>query len=62
MRAKVVPLLARLGGTLVDVDVDSDPALSARFGLEIPVLLDADGRVVAKLRDSAGTIARRLGA
>lgn len=62
MKAKVVPLLARLGGTLVDVDVDSDPALAARFGLEIPVLLDADGRVVAKLRDPTEAIARRLGA
>ncbi len=62
MKAKVAPLAARLGGTLVEVDVDSDPALAARFGLEIPVLLDAEGRVVAKARDDAGRIARRLGA
>ena len=44
------------------VDVDSDPLLSERFGLEIPVLLDAEGRVVAKLRDPALRIAKRLGA
>ncbi len=62
MKARVAPLVERLGGTLVEVDVDSDPALAARFGLEIPVLLDADGRVVAKLRDPAARIARRLGA
>ncbi len=43
MKARVVPLVARLGGALSEVDVDSDPALSARFGLEIPVLLDAEG-------------------
>ena len=62
MKTKVEPLVARLGGTLSEVDVDSDPALSERFGLEIPVLLDGEGRVVAKMRDSAERIARRLGA
>jgi len=62
MKARVGPLVARLGGTLVEVDVDADPALSQRFGREIPVLLDAEGRVVAKLRDPAERIAKRLGA
>jgi thioredoxin-like negative regulator of GroEL len=62
MKAKVAPLVARLGGTLAEVDVDADPALSERFGLEIPVLLDAEGRVVAKLRDPVERIAKRLGA
>jgi hypothetical protein len=42
--------------------VDADPALSERFGLEVPVLLDAEGRVVAKLRDPVERIAKRLGA
>ena len=58
----VSPLVAGLGGTLAVVDVDSDPALAARWGNEIPVLLDAEGRVLAKVRDSAAQIARRLGA
>jgi len=62
MRAAVLPLVTSLGGTLVQVDVDSDPVLSERFGREIPVLLDAEGRVVAKLRDTAARIAKRLGA
>jgi hypothetical protein len=62
MRAVVSPLVTRLGGTLETVDVDSDPALAARWGSEIPVLLDAEGRVLAKVRDSAARIARRLGA
>ena len=62
MRAVVSPLVTRLGGTLETVDVDSDPALAARWGNEIPVLLDAQGRVLAKVRDSAAQIARRLGA
>lgn len=62
MRAVVSPLVTGLGGTLETVDVDSDPALAARWGNEIPVLLDAQGRVLAKVRDSAAQIARRLGA
>ncbi len=62
MKTRVAPIVARLGGALTEVDVDSDPGLSARFGLEIPVLLDAEGRVVAKLRDGAERIAKRLGA
>jgi len=62
MRAVVSPLVTSLGGTLETVNVDSDPALLARWGNEIPVLLDAEGRVLAKVRDSALQIARRLGA
>jgi hypothetical protein len=62
MHAMVSPLVAGLGGALEIVDVDSDPALAARWGNEIPVLLDAEGRVLAKVRDSTAQIARRLGA
>lgn len=61
MKERVEPLVARLGGTLAEVDVDGDPELSERFGREIPVLLDAEGRVVAKVRDPAARIAKRLG-
>lgn len=60
MRAAVEPLLAGAGLVLQVVDVDSDPALQERFGLEIPVLLDGDGTVLAKVRDGAERIARRL--
>ena len=60
MRAVVFPLVTSLGGTLETVEVDSDPALAARWGNEIPVLLDAQGKVLAKFRDSAAQIARRL--
>jgi hypothetical protein len=62
MKARVAPIVARVGGSLAEVDVDSDPVLSERFGLQIPVLLDAEGRVVAKGRDPVARIARRLGA
>jgi hypothetical protein len=57
----VGPLVLSIGGTLEIVDVDSDPALAERWGNEIPVLLDAEGRVVAKARDGATKIGRRLG-
>jgi glutaredoxin-like protein DUF836 len=60
MKENVVPLLRARGETLIEVDVDSDAALAARFGNEIPVLLDPEGRVVAKVRDGAAALARRL--
>jgi hypothetical protein len=61
MRGVVGPLVQKRGGALEIVDVDSDPELAARWGNEIPVLLDPEGRVVAKARDSAARIGRRLG-
>jgi hypothetical protein len=42
MRAALLPLLARRGIELVEIDVDSDPRLEARFGDEVPVLLAGD--------------------
>lgn len=32
------------------VDVDSEPALQAQYGLRIPVLLDPDGALCCELR------------
>jgi hypothetical protein len=61
MKGVVGPLVRSLGGTLEVVDVDSNPALAERWGNEIPVLLDEEGRVLAKARDGATRIARRLG-
>lgn len=60
LKATAEPLVRAAGGTLAEVDVDSDPALAARFGNEIPVILDAEGRVVAKALDGADAIRRRL--
>jgi hypothetical protein len=54
------PLVSERGGTLTVVNVDEDPALAARWGQEIPVLLDEEGRLVAKGKDSADRIRRRL--
>jgi hypothetical protein len=42
MRAALVPLLARRGIDLVEIDVDTDPRLEAQFGERVPVLLAGD--------------------
>jgi hypothetical protein len=60
MKERALPLIEARGGTLVEVDVDSDADLAARFGNEIPVLLDREGRVLAKERDGTEALARRL--
>ena len=61
MRAVAEPVLAANGGSLTEVNVDSDPALAERWGNEIPVLLDAAGTVFARVRDTDEQIRRRLG-
>ena len=45
MRAALAPLLAGRGVTVVELDVDADPALETRFGELVPVLIlgDPDG-------------------
>lgn len=45
--------------TLEEVDISTDPALEARYGLEIPVLL-VDGRKAAKYRVSEQELRRLL--
>ncbi|HEY5719529.1 MAG TPA: glutaredoxin family protein [Gammaproteobacteria bacterium] len=47
MYAAVLPLAAQHGCTVEWVDVADDPALEARFGTEIPVLL-AGERVLCR--------------
>ncbi len=61
MRHVAEPVLAANGGSLTEVDVDSDPALAERWGNEIPVLVDAAGTVLARVRDTDEQIRRRLG-
>ena len=47
MRAALMPLIAKRGIEVVEIDVDSDPQLEDRFGERVPVLLagDVDGGV-----------------
>ena len=42
MRETVAPLVAAAGCTLHEIDVDTDPALEARWGERVPVLLDGE--------------------
>jgi hypothetical protein len=39
MRAALAPLAERAHATIVEIDVDADPALEARYGDRVPVLL-----------------------
>ncbi len=46
MVRELEPFAAELGFSLAQVDVDSDPALDARYGEKVPVLVDAEGREI----------------
>ncbi len=54
------PLVLSRGGTLEEINVDEDPALAARWGNEIPVILDESGRVFARALDDEAKLQRRL--
>ena len=60
MKDRLEPIVREAGVTLAIVNVDSDTALRERWGDEIPVLLDEEGRLVAKGRDPEAKIRRRL--
>ncbi len=49
MAAALAPLAARFGAAVTVVDVDADPALEARYGELVPVLLLGDPAAGAKL-------------
>ena len=45
--------------SLEEIDISTDPALEARYGLEIPVLM-MDGKKAAKYRITEGDLRRLL--
>jgi hypothetical protein len=53
MLAALQPLAAQLGFTVDVVDVDSDPALEARFGEWVPVLVHGDTEICHYRLDAA---------
>ena len=59
MKAALEPLLREFKLALREVDVDTDPALAARFGEEVPVLFLGE-RKVAKIRLDARQLRRAL--
>jgi hypothetical protein len=68
MREQLAPLLARGNATVELLDVDADPALEARWGDKVPVLLAGelelchhrlDAAAVARwLRETSGATSR----
>ena len=62
MAVAMTPLLDEYGIEMEVVDVDSDPALEARFGEFVPVLLSGNTELsrfrldVSKVRDYLGEI------
>jgi len=58
-KAALVPVLMEFGVALKEIDVDTDPALAARFGEQVPVLM-LDDRKLAKYRIDAPQIRRAL--
>ncbi|HEX6137249.1 MAG TPA: glutaredoxin family protein [Casimicrobiaceae bacterium] len=64
MRAALLPIAERAGATIVEIDVDAEPALEAAFGERVPVLLHggvADGRELCHFRLDAARVRRALG-
>ena len=59
MKAVVTRVAAGFPATVEDIDITSDPALEARYGLEIPVLL-VDGKRAAKYRVTDAELTRML--
>jgi glutaredoxin len=59
MRDVALPVAKELGARFEEVDVDADPAIAARFDLEIPVLC-VDGEKVFSIAVSATQLRRRL--
>lgn len=59
MRAVVDTVARQVAVEIDEVDVDTDPALQAAYGLEVPVLL-VNGRKAFKYRVDARSLRARL--
>ena len=59
MKAVVQKVAETLSLEIEEIDISTDPALDARYGLEIPVLM-LDGKKVAKYRVSEAQLRRLL--
>jgi glutaredoxin len=59
MKAAIARAAQGVAFTLDEVDISGDPALEARYGVEIPVLM-VDGKKVAKYRIADADLRRVL--
>jgi thioredoxin reductase (NADPH) len=57
MRDAVAPLAAAAGATIEEVDVDGQPALEARWGEHVPVLLAGERELCRHRLDRAALVA-----
>jgi thiol-disulfide isomerase/thioredoxin len=65
MRAALAPLAAQYRASVTVIDVDAEPALEARFGERVPVLILGSAEAGVELchhRLDAGAVARALSA
>jgi hypothetical protein len=62
MRAEVAPLAAAAAVPLDEIDVDADPALEARWGDRVPVLLGGERELFHYRADRAVLTAYLTGA
>jgi glutathione S-transferase len=60
MAAALGPLGAELEFSFVEVDVDADPLLEARYGDKVPVLVDAHGREICHYFLDVEALRRRI--
>ena len=58
-KGTLAPVLEEFGVALKEIDVDTDPALAARYGEQVPVLM-LDGRKLAKYRIDVAQVRRAL--
>ena len=59
MKATIARVARTIPLSLEDIDISTDPALEARYGVDIPVLL-VDGKKAAKYRVSEEELRRIL--
>lgn len=62
MRAALAPVAAAAGATILEIDVDADPALESKFGERVPVLLHGgvDGAELCHFRLDATRVRQAL--
>jgi glutaredoxin len=59
MREVVVPVAEEIGAGFEEVDVDADPAIAARYDLEVPVLC-VNGEKIFSIHVTEQLLRRRL--
>jgi len=62
MRESLAPLAAAAGARVTEIDIDAHPALEARYGELVPVLLlgGVDGRELCHYHLDRGRLAKAL--